>query len=128
MLRSSLISEFQSGVSKELMMYRTPLPVIQAVILLLFLFAVTKPMHAAEEKPWNVVFFLVDDLGWTDLGCYGSDFYQKRTSIGSLLKASSQTDRCPNACPQFKELRNSVNRHCGGPGVFSAVSNCGGST
>ena len=26
------------------------------------------------EKP-NVVFILVDDLGWTDLGCYGSTFY-----------------------------------------------------
>ena len=24
----------------------------------------------------NVVFFLIDDLGWTDLGCYGSDYYE----------------------------------------------------
>ena len=24
----------------------------------------------------NIVFILVDDLGWTDLGCFGSDFYQ----------------------------------------------------
>jgi arylsulfatase A-like enzyme len=27
-----------------------------------------------ETKP-NVVFFLVDDMGWTDVGCYGSSFY-----------------------------------------------------
>ncbi|GAB6009948.1 sulfatase [Dysgonomonas reticulitermitis] len=29
-----------------------------------------------EEKPMNVVFFLVDDLGWADIGCYGSSFYE----------------------------------------------------
>ncbi len=29
-----------------------------------------------EQKPLNVVFFLVDDLGWRDVGCYGSSFYE----------------------------------------------------
>ena len=32
--------------------------------------------HQKEEKQMNVVFFLVDDLGWKDLGCYGSSFYE----------------------------------------------------
>jgi arylsulfatase A-like enzyme len=32
--------------------------------------------HPAEDRPMNVVFFLVDDLGWADVGCYGSRFYE----------------------------------------------------
>ena len=28
-----------------------------------------------QAKP-NIVFFLVDDLGWTDVGCFGSSFYE----------------------------------------------------
>jgi len=30
----------------------------------------------AEDSPMNVVVFLVDDMGWTDLGCQGSDLYE----------------------------------------------------
>ena len=31
---------------------------------------------APDGQPLNVVFFLIDDLGQTDLGCYGSKFYE----------------------------------------------------
>ncbi len=30
----------------------------------------------AAEPPPNIIFLLVDDLGWTDLGCFGSDLYE----------------------------------------------------
>lgn len=42
---------------------------------LLLLACLTVPATAAVERP-NVVIFFVDDLGWTDVGCYGSDFYE----------------------------------------------------
>jgi arylsulfatase A-like enzyme len=32
-------------------------------------------LHAKEKNP-NIVFILIDDLGWKDLQCYGSDFYE----------------------------------------------------
>ena len=31
---------------------------------------------SSPEPPENVIVFLVDDLGWTDLGSYGSDLYE----------------------------------------------------
>ncbi|MGB1260858.1 MAG: sulfatase [Akkermansiaceae bacterium] len=45
----------------------TPIAALAAV-----LFSVNS---LAAEKP-NVIVFFIDDLGWTDLGCYGSKFYE----------------------------------------------------
>jgi len=36
---------------------------------------VASSVQAAEARQANVVFFLVDDLGWSDVGCNGSSFY-----------------------------------------------------
>ena len=33
-------------------------------------------LPAPAARPPNVVFILVDDLGWADLGCYGSTFHE----------------------------------------------------
>ena len=32
-------------------------------------------VSAISAKSPNIIFFLVDDLGWTDLGTFGSSFY-----------------------------------------------------
>jgi arylsulfatase A-like enzyme len=41
----------------------------------------------------NIVFILVDDLGWKDLGCYGSEFYE----TPNLDKLARQAVRFTNA-------------------------------
>ena len=33
-------------------------------------------LSAKENKRANIVLFLIDDLGWKDLGCYGSTYYR----------------------------------------------------
>jgi arylsulfatase A len=48
---------------------------------ILTVFAITD----TQAKPPNIVFFLVDDLGQRDIGCYGSEFHET-PSIDQLAK------------------------------------------
>ncbi len=51
----------------------------QRTRLLLACFAVCFTMRTtsvADEQGPNVIVFMIDDLGWTDAGCYGSDLYE----------------------------------------------------
>lgn len=42
----------------------------------------------AGERP-NILFLLADDLGWTDVGCYGSSFYES-PAIDQLAKEGTR--------------------------------------
>jgi len=61
---------------------------------------------AAAEKP-NVVFFLVDDLGQRDLGCYGSTFYET-PNIDRLAKDGALFTDGYAACPVCSPTRAAV--------------------
>jgi arylsulfatase A-like enzyme len=60
-----------------------------------------------EETPTNVVFFLVDDLGWTDLGYAGSSFYQT-PHIDALAASGMVFTDAYAACPVCSPTRASI--------------------
>lgn len=52
---------------------------------------------AQQERP-NIIFILADDLGWKDLGCYGSDVFES-PSLDRLAKQGMRfTDAYAASC------------------------------
>lgn len=60
----------------------------------------------AAEKP-NIIFFLVDDLGQRDLGCYGSTFYET-PNVDQLAKDGTLFTNAYAACPVCSPTRASI--------------------
>ncbi len=61
----------------------------------------------AESRPPNVVFLLIDDLGWTDLGCYGSSFYET-PNVDRLAAAGMKFTDAYAACAVCSPTRASI--------------------
>jgi arylsulfatase A-like enzyme len=59
------------------------------------------------KKKLNFVFFLIDDLGWTDLGCYGSSFYET-PNIDRLASEGMRFTEAYAACPVCSPTRGSI--------------------
>jgi arylsulfatase A-like enzyme len=51
----------------------------------------------ADDEPLNVLVLLVDDLGWTDLGCFGSDLYET-PNIDNLAATGMRFTNAYSAC------------------------------
>jgi arylsulfatase A-like enzyme len=60
----------------------------------------------SAEKP-NVILILIDDLGYRDLGCYGSTFY-KTPNIDKLAKDGIRFTDYYAACPVCSPTRASI--------------------
>ena len=60
-----------------------------------------------EKMPPNFLFILVDDLGWTDLGCYGSSFYET-PNIDRFSEKSMKFTQAYAACPVCSPTRASI--------------------
>lgn len=60
----------------------------------------------AQDKP-NIVFFLVDDLGQRDIGCYGSTFYET-PAIDQLAKDGVMFNHAYSTCHVCSPSRASI--------------------
>src|SRR5688572_8496373 len=62
---------------------------------------------SAADRPPNVILILVDDLGWTDLGCYGSTFYET-PNIDRLAASGMRLTNGYSACTVCSPTRAAV--------------------
>jgi arylsulfatase A-like enzyme len=62
--------------------------------------------QAQPRKP-NFVFLLADDLGWADLGCYGSTFHDT-PNLDRFAKTGIKFTQAYSACPVCSPTRASI--------------------
>ena len=62
---------------------------------------------AQKSKPLNFIFILIDDTGWTDLGCYGSKSYDT-PNIDKLAAQGMRFTNAYAACPVCSPTRASI--------------------
>lgn len=62
---------------------------------------------AGKKERMNVVFFLVDDLGWSDVGYNGSSFYET-PNIDRFAKEGVRFNQAYAACPVSSPTRASL--------------------
>jgi arylsulfatase A len=61
----------------------------------------------AQSKPLNFVFILADDLGWADLGCYGSDL-NETPNLDRMAIEGIRFTNAYAACPVCSPTRASI--------------------
>jgi arylsulfatase A-like enzyme len=72
-----------------------------------FIGSVLLLVAGAQAAPLNVVFFLADDLGWSDLGVYGSSFHET-PNLDRLAREGARFTAAYAACPVCSPTRASV--------------------
>ncbi len=77
-----------------------------AALILASAIAVCAQADADTRKP-NVVVVFVDDLGWKDLGCYGSKFYET-PNIDRLAEQGAMFSRAYSSCNVCSPTRASL--------------------
>ena len=60
-----------------------------------------------QARQPNVIFMLIDDMGWTDLGCYGSKYYET-PAIDQLAKDGMRFTQAHSACTVCSPTRSAI--------------------
>ena len=76
------------------------------IVLCCAVFAAQASVSGAPRSP-NIIFFLADDLGWPDVGCYGSSFYET-PAIDQLAKDGVKFDHAYATCQVCSPSRASI--------------------
>ena len=88
-----------------------PAPRLIALLLIpalaLTVFAPTAVAAADAPRKPNVIIILADDLGWADLGCYGST-YHETPNLDRLAKQGLRFTNAYAACPVCSPTRASI--------------------
>ncbi|MCB1097801.1 MAG: sulfatase [Verrucomicrobiae bacterium] len=72
---------------------------------LLLLVSFVSPAFAVERP--NIIFYLIDDLGWADLACYGSEFHET-PNLDRLARQGLRFTDAYAACPVCSPTRASI--------------------
>ena len=86
---------------------KSKIPVLTALIVIATLLSIPANLAAAPSSKPNFVFFLVDDLGWMDLGCYGST-YHETPNIDALAKSGVRFTNAYAASPVCSPTRAAI--------------------
>lgn len=83
------------------------LKIIPGLSLLPFLSSCNQAENKSEEKKPNIVFILIDDLGWSDVGTYGSELYDT-PNIDDLATQGVKFTHAYAACSVCSPTRASI--------------------
>ena len=78
------------------------------------------PSARAADAPPNIVFILADDLGWTDLGCQGSKYYES-PNIDKMAKAGMRFTAAYSCGPNCQPTRAALlsGQYCPRTGIYT---------
>jgi arylsulfatase A-like enzyme len=104
---NSKIRHCKKGNLIFMVLHSEPMKMIRYFAIVLISSVISSGLLAQNESRPNVVFFLVDDLGWTDLGSFGSEFYET-PNLDRLVKSGIKFTQAYTASPVCSPTRASI--------------------